>query len=314
MSKPVVVNHITFTSDGKTMCVSYSNGFGVYNTYPFEEKFRQIENRQISHAVTLTGINKVVYSGVEGQRAFSDKSVCVFDCSIHRPLTQIDCPETIKGLYMLQKMFAIALKNEVRVYNFEPAGLYTQLRCVVNENAPCDFTILDNNYVIAMCGRQTGALRIVSVEASGSLDRSINAHTHQISHIKFNIDGSMVATSSEVGTIIRVFNSKSGDKICEFRRGSFSATIQSIAFCPNANIIASTSSKNTLHVFAIQDNSDETKRSTASWKVPESNYTSISFVGDNKIIAAISSGVVHQLKYNDELNDLSQEKFTSFMN
>ena len=101
------INHITFTNDGKTMCVSYSNGFGVYNTLPFEEKFRQIENRQISHAITMTGINKVVYSGVEGQRSFSDKSVCVFDCSIHRPLTQIDCPETIKGLYMLPKMLSL---------------------------------------------------------------------------------------------------------------------------------------------------------------------------------------------------------------
>ena len=312
MATSSVVSSVSFTRDSKTLCAALSDGFVVYSISPFEEKYHQKENRQLSQAVTLTDSTKVVYCGVEGQRNFSNKSACVFDCSIRRPLTQIDCPEAIHGLYMLPKMFALALKNEVRIYNFEPSGLYTQLRCASNEHAPCDFIEYGNLYLVAMCGRQPGTLRIVSVEATGSIDISVTAHTHAISNIRFNRDGSLVATSSEHGTLIRVFNTKTGDKVNEFRRGSFSASIQCIAFSAT-NLIAITSSKSTLHVFKIDEKGDETKRSEISWKVPEGGKTTISFTGDNAIAAATISGNVYMLAYDDELTSLEHASISSFM-
>lgn len=310
MSEKSSVSSVMITPDGKTLCAVLSDGFAVYSINPFEEKFKQTENRKISCAVTLTDSPRVVYSGVEGQQGFSNKSVCVFDTSIRRPLTQIDCPEPIKGIYMLPKMFAISLKNEVRIYNFEPSGLYTQLRCANNEHAPCDFAENEGLYLVAMCGRQTGTLRVVSVEANGSIDLSISAHSHAISNIKFNKSGDFIATSSEHGTIIRVFNSNSGDKVGEFRRGSFSASIQSIAFSPLSDLVAITSSKNTLHVFKIDKEVEETKRSLLSWKIPDGSSTAISFIEDNSIIAATSDGNMYTLKYNNELTTIEQDKVT----
>ena len=312
MSTSSTVLSVNITRDSKILCAALSDGFAVYSISPFEEKFRLNENRQLSHAVTLADSSRVVYCGIEGQRNFTNKSACVFDCSIRRPLTQIDCPEPIQGLYILPKMFALSLKNEVRIYSFEPSGLYTQLRCASNDHAPCDFIECGDIYLVAMCGRQPGTLRIVSVEASGSIDISVSAHNHPISNIKFNKDGTFVATSSEHGTLIRVFNSQTGDKVNEFRRGSFSASIQCIAFS-DLNLIAITSSKNTLHVFKIDENGDETKRSDVSWKVPEGNSTTISFLGNDSLIAATSNGNLFTLKYDEALTSLEQISVVPFI-
>ena len=123
----------------------------------------------------------------------------------------------------------------------------------------------------------------------------------------------MVATSSEHGTIIRVFDAKSGDKVGEFRRGSFAASIQSTSFSPLSDLVAITSSKNTLHVFKIEKEVEETKRSSLSWKIPDGNSTAISFIEDKSIIAATSDGNMYTLKYNDELTNIEQSSVTSIV-
>jgi len=53
----------------------------------------------------------------------------------------------------------------------------------------------------------------------------IVAHENNIALLALNKDGSMLATASTKGTLIRLFNPETGDKLHELRRGSDEATI-----------------------------------------------------------------------------------------
>ena len=49
----------------------------------------------------------------------------------------------------------------------------------------------------------------------------IPAHTGQLAAIQFSPLGNRVATASDKGTVIRIFNVSDGTKVYELRRGNF---------------------------------------------------------------------------------------------
>jgi len=68
----------------------------------------------------------------------------------------------------------------------------------------------------------------------------IPAHSGQIAAIQFSPSGSMVATASDKGTVIRVFSVTDGARLYELRRGlKRTATIYSLSFSPCGNFLAS---------------------------------------------------------------------------
>ena len=56
-----------------------------------------------------------------------------------------------------------------------------------------------------------------------------------------------------LGTLIRVWDTVSKQRIAEFRRGADPAQIYSIAFSKDSSFLAVTSDKGTLHLFALKD-------------------------------------------------------------
>ncbi len=79
----------------------------------------------------------------------------------------------------------------------------------------------------------------------------INAHKSPLTALRFSLDGTMLATASETGTVIRVFRVPSGEKIYSFRRGSTSAAIYSLAFDEVGSMLAASSSTGTVHIFRL---------------------------------------------------------------
>lgn len=113
---------------------------------------------------------------------------------------------------------------------------------------------------------------------------TISAHNSQLAALRFNEDGQKLATASVKGTVIRVFNVESGDRLFEFRRGvkrlayyfehfllnrsahqtSFQkieniqdlfcryVTISSLAFSADSVYLCCSSNTETVHVFKLE--------------------------------------------------------------
>lgn len=78
----------------------------------------------------------------------------------------------------------------------------------------------------------------------------------------FNRDGTLLATVSDVGTLIRVFDSSQnsvGKKLFEFRRGTDSADVYSMCFSPKSNYLIVNSDKFSIHLFCIGNSNLNTK-------------------------------------------------------
>ena len=80
---------------------------------------------------------------------------------------------------------------------------------------------------------------------------SIEAHNSSVSCITLNFDGTLLATASDKGTIIRLFNPATGEAVKELRRGSDKAEIYSITIDPDTKWLGCTSDKGTVHIFSL---------------------------------------------------------------
>ena len=77
----------------------------------------------------------------------------------------------------------------------------------------------------------------------------ISAHKTPIALLSLSPKGDMLATASDKGTVIRVFSVPSGDKLFQFRRGSYPARITSMAFSHNSEYLTAGSDTETVHIF-----------------------------------------------------------------
>lgn len=79
----------------------------------------------------------------------------------------------------------------------------------------------------------------------------IQCHRSPLQTLTLSKDGTLLATASVKGTIVRVFSTSSGNKVYEFRRGSYSARITSLRFNADSSILACSSITGTIHLFRL---------------------------------------------------------------
>ncbi len=80
----------------------------------------------------------------------------------------------------------------------------------------------------------------------------ISAHESEVGALTLNSQGTLIATASIKGTIIKIFSSEEGTLLQELRRGASKAFITSITFHPYLNLIACTSDRSSIHLFEIK--------------------------------------------------------------
>ncbi|VDO14511.1 unnamed protein product, partial [Brugia timori] len=81
--------------------------------------------------------------------------------------------------------------------------------------------------------------------------RIINAHQRPLSAIALNLTGEQLATSSEKGTIIRIFDTKTCLLLKELRRGTNPASIFCMSFSVDSTMLCVSSNHHTIHLFSL---------------------------------------------------------------
>ena len=81
----------------------------------------------------------------------------------------------------------------------------------------------------------------------------IQAHETELGALSVNPDGTLIASASQKGTVIKIFGADGGETLQTLRRGSGNAIIADIVFHPTLHIIACTSNKTSIHIFEIKE-------------------------------------------------------------
>jgi autophagy-related protein 18 len=128
---------------------------------------------------------------------------------------------------------------------------------------------------------QSGDVLIFST-ATKTVANVIQAHKAPISFLAINAAGTMLATASDKGTVIRVWSLPNAEKLYQLRRGSREARIHSITFNVMSTLLAVSSAHDTVHIFKL-GKQGAGKKSSPSSSVPDPTSPSGSVDGGSAI-------------------------------
>ena len=169
-----------------------------------------------------------------------------------------------------EKIFGI-IEDKIYIFNLSTLETKSVLETYDNPNGIMGISDEENNkLIIAYPIQHQGYVNIRNCKDKKTSKESkiINAHESRLSCLSVNKDGTLLATSSDKGTLIRIFSTNNGVNITAFRRGNTNVTMNCISFSPNNIFIGCTSNGGTIHIFSI---ASITKRLNENNKMKSNN-------------------------------------------
>lgn len=240
-----------FNQDNCCMACGTNAGFRVYNCEPFKEVCGpRLANGGIGYVEMLHRTNIRAVIGGGRNPCHSPNKVLIWDEHQARCVGELSFRTPVRAVKLRRDRIVVVLEFHVYVYHFADLTLLHHLSSTANPKGLCAISPDSSAFVLACPGTTKGSVRC---ELSGDGGRStvIHAHTSALAALALNSDGRRVATTSDTGTLIRIFDTATGQHLQELRRGTDHAQIYCIAFDATTQWLAASSDKGTIHVFCV---------------------------------------------------------------
>lgn len=273
-------NDVSFNQDDSCFSIASDEGFKIFNTYPLQCKLVQsfggtgdsTSDKGIGLTQMLNRSNYIaLVGGGERPRYPLNRLVLWDDLQGQRSAT-LNFMSAIKQVLLSRCFIIVVLESRISVYSFgkTPQKLLDDLD--IPSGTQVDYRSLiktPSSGVLCFESKQhRGQVHVMQLQDQGSAAATpmttppttlISAHKSALRLVRLNHQGTMLATCSHRGTLIRVFNVQNGTLLHEFRRGSDPAEVYDMQFSPQGTFLAVVSSKQTLHIFQVLPGVSPTK-------------------------------------------------------
>jgi WD40 repeat protein len=270
----VHVNCFYFNQDYSSFVCGTTTGFRVYTSVPVRESGRRqfsptnVGNLQEHPAETAeqssqtpfsgigvvcmlfrTGLFPMVTTHVDNAIGSLSNKVTIWDDAKARVVAVLRSKYMVRGIAVRQEVIAMVCETVTYVYRADKLSILLHLKTAENKRGLCALAATGTPWVLACPGEAPGTIR-VQVGQDERESCIFQAHKTPVAALSMNASGSLVASASEYGTVVKVF-STTGHTIHNFRRGRTSAAVSSLAFRTDDRFLAMASSTNSVHIFQI---------------------------------------------------------------
>lgn len=245
---------IRFNQDFACFACGTQDGFVVYNTDPLKKCYHEKLNGGVAAVEMLFRCNYVAIIAGGRNPAFPSNMVVVWDVANHKEVLRLEMKEAVKAVRLRRDFIVAILNNSVEVFSFtsSPKKLHVYESYKNNQGICCLCQSSDNALLAFPAASSPGSVAILNLGEIEPKVQVLNAHVRYIAALALNSTGSQLATASEKGTIIRVFDTSSLVVIKELRRGANPANIHCINFSFDSSLLCASSNHGTVHLFSLK--------------------------------------------------------------
>ncbi|KZT18935.1 WD40 repeat-like protein [Neolentinus lepideus HHB14362 ss-1] len=205
--------------------------------------------------------------GAADQPSSSPRKLQIVNTKRQSMICELLFPSSILAIKLNRKTLVIVLESEIYIYDISNMRLLHVIETTPNPEAICALSpSADNSYLAypspvpsptSMSAQVPSAPSVQSGDVllfntrSLTVANVIQAHKSPISFLSINSIGTLLATASDKGTVIRVWSIPGAEKLYQFRRGTREARIYSINFNVVSTLLAVSSAHDTVHIFKL---------------------------------------------------------------
>ncbi|TVY47344.1 Autophagy-related protein [Lachnellula occidentalis] len=261
----MAMNFVTFNQDYGCLAVGTSKGFRIYHTDPFAKIFSSDDGN-----VTII---EMLFSTSLVALILSPRRLVIQNTKRSSIICELTFPSAVLAVRLNRKRLAVVLEEEIYLYDISNMSLLYTIETSPNPSAICALAPSSENCYIAYpmpkpredtgdnrpshapplstyVAPTSGAVLIFDAVELKALN-VVQAHRAPLSCIALNNEGTLLATASVTGTIIRVFSLPKGTKLYQFRRGTYPSTIYSMSFNLSSTLLCVSSTTDTVHIFRL---------------------------------------------------------------
>lgn len=201
--------------------------------------------------IMLYRTNILALVGSDNNMNHKRSKLIIWDDHQKKPLSELKFNQNIMNVKLRKDKIIVVCRDKIYVFNLSTFKNMDIIETGDNSHGIVAVSYEPEQTLLAYPDKKKGQVRIKNYEKSTVF--CINAHENNIAYIVLSYDGSLLATASEKGTLIRIFNTENGNILKEVRRGKDKADIKYICFEPNYKFIAASSNKGTIHIWSLYD-------------------------------------------------------------
>ncbi|KAK7511053.1 WD40-repeat-containing domain protein [Phyllosticta citriasiana] len=263
-----LMNFVTFNQDYTALGVATKKGIRLYDTEPFSKYFEGEEGD--------VSIMEMLFSTSLVALIQSPRLLRIRNTKRHSTICELTFPTRVLAVRLNRKRLVVVLEDQIYLYDISNMKMLYTIETSPNPHGIVALSpSSERNHLVYPLPKKdaptfsaphapptgphvaprTGELLIFDATKMEAVN-VIEAHQAPLSCIALNNEGTLLATASEKGTIIRVFSVPDAQKLFQFRRGSIPAKILSMAFNSTSTLLCVSSATDTVHIFRLSPQAD----------------------------------------------------------
>ncbi|CAO1623269.1 unnamed protein product [Parajaminaea phylloscopi] len=271
---------VNFNQDASCVAVGTRHGYSITNCEPFGRVYsKNVGPVSIVEMLFCTSLVAIVGTADSGPSA-SPRRLQIVNTKRQSTICELLFPTTILAVKLNRRRLVVVLEDEIYIYDISNMKLLHTIETSPNPNAICALSPCSEPCYLAYpspvpslssnLGAGNGSTGTGAGPSGGSsssatssgdvlifdllslqVSNIIQAHKTPIAHVAINSTGTLLATASDKGTVIRVFSVPSASLVGQYRRGAYPARIYSISFNAVSTLLSVSSDTETVHIFKL---------------------------------------------------------------